>query len=102
LAKQRIYELARIMGLESKEVLARAQELGLDVKTASSGLDEDAAALVRLSFEETDPASAEAPESAELEATACQLGMTSLWHSAHQAVESGATSPSEIRRVLGW
>ena len=47
-AKQRVYELARDLGRESKEVLARAQELGLDVKTASSGLDEDAAALVRL------------------------------------------------------
>jgi translation initiation factor IF-2 len=68
-AKQRVYELARDLGRESKEVLARAQELGLDVKTASSGLDEDAAALVRLSFEETDRASAEAPGSAELEAT---------------------------------
>ena len=68
-AKQRVYELARDLGRESKEVLARAQELGLDVKTASSGLDEDAGALVRLSFEETDRASAEAPGSAELEAT---------------------------------
>ena len=53
MAKQRVYELARDLGLESKEVLARAQELGVEVKTASSGLDEDAAALVRLSFDET-------------------------------------------------
>ena len=53
MAKQRVYELARDLGLESKEVLARAQELGIEVKTASSGLDEDAAALVRLSFDET-------------------------------------------------
>ena len=38
---QRVYELARDMGLDSKEVLARAQELGIEVKTASSGLAED-------------------------------------------------------------
>jgi translation initiation factor IF-2 len=38
-AKQRVYELARDLDLESKVVLARAQELGIDVKTASSGLD---------------------------------------------------------------
>jgi translation initiation factor IF-2 len=38
--------------MESKDVLARAQELDIEVKTASSGLDEDAAALVRLSYEE--------------------------------------------------
>ena len=33
-------------------MLARAQELGIEVKTASSGLDEDAAALVRLSYDD--------------------------------------------------
>jgi translation initiation factor IF-2 len=63
-AKQRVYELARDLGLESKDVLARAQELGFEVKTASSGLDEDAAALVRLSYEET---AAESAEAADLE-----------------------------------
>ena len=52
MAKQRVYELARDLGLESKDVLARAQELGVDVKTASSGLDEDAVALVRLSYDD--------------------------------------------------
>jgi translation initiation factor IF-2 len=36
--------------MDSKDVLARAQELDIEVKTASSGLDEDATALVRLSF----------------------------------------------------
>ncbi|KAA3639334.1 MAG: GTP-binding protein, partial [Armatimonadetes bacterium] len=51
-AKVRVYELARDLGQESKDVLARAQELGIEVKTASSGLDEDAAALVRLSYDE--------------------------------------------------
>jgi len=51
-AKQRVYELARDLGLESKDVLERAQELGLEVKTASSGLDEDSIALVRLSYED--------------------------------------------------
>jgi len=34
-------------------VLARAQELDIEVKTASSGLDEGAAALVRMSFDDT-------------------------------------------------
>jgi translation initiation factor IF-2 len=59
-AKQRVYELARELGRESKDVLARAQELGIEVKTASSGLDEDAAALVTLSFdEEATPVEAE-------------------------------------------
>ena len=48
----RVYELARELDLESKNVLARAKEIGIEVKTASSGLDDDAAELVRLSFKE--------------------------------------------------
>ncbi len=52
MAKTRIYEFARELDLESKEVLERAQELGIEVKTASSGLDEDELGLVRLSYQE--------------------------------------------------
>jgi translation initiation factor IF-2 len=63
----RIYELARELGLDSKEVLEQAQELGLEVKTASSGLDDESADLLRLAFAGDEPASPEAepePESA--------------------------------------
>jgi translation initiation factor IF-2 len=54
-AKQRIYELARALDLESKEVLARAQELGYDVKTASSSVDEADATAIAKSFEPPEP-----------------------------------------------
>ncbi|HUF95684.1 MAG TPA: translation initiation factor IF-2 [Acidimicrobiia bacterium] len=46
----RVYELARELGLESKVVLEQAQALGLDVKTASSGVDDEGAELVRMAF----------------------------------------------------
>ena len=58
----RIYELARELGLESKDVLERAVELGVEVKTASSGVDDDSAALIKLSYQEE--AAAAAPEPA--------------------------------------
>ncbi len=48
----RVYELARDLGLESKDVLARVQELGIEAKTASSGINDDDAALVRLSYDD--------------------------------------------------
>jgi translation initiation factor IF-2 len=57
--KVRVYELARELGEESKDVLARAQELGVEVKTASSGLDEDAAALVKMSYDDKEKAAKE-------------------------------------------
>ena len=50
MAKIRVYELARELGLESKDVLARVQELGIEVKTASSGVEPDAADKVRQSY----------------------------------------------------
>ncbi len=62
----RVYELARELGLESKEVLEQAKELGLEVKTASSGLDDDGAELVRLAYAPAE-AEAEAEEVTETE-----------------------------------
>jgi translation initiation factor IF-2 len=63
----RVYELARELGLESKDVLERAQDLGIEVKTASSGLDDDSEALVRLSYEEERAPEPETPEGAAAE-----------------------------------
>ncbi len=71
MAKTRIYELARELGFESKDVLARAQELGLEVKTASSSVDEDEAGLLKLSYQEESgdqPAEAATEEPKEVEA----------------------------------
>ena len=65
----RVYELARDLGKESKDVLARVQELGIDVKTASSGLSDDDAALVRLSYDEEKAAAAAAIPAAPAAAT---------------------------------
>jgi translation initiation factor IF-2 len=52
LAKVRVYELARELSRESKDVLAKAGELGVTAKTASSSIDESDAALIRLAFDE--------------------------------------------------
>ncbi|MDH3471823.1 MAG: translation initiation factor IF-2, partial [Acidimicrobiia bacterium] len=60
----RVYELARELNLESKDVLARAKEIGIEVKTASSGLDDDAAELVKLSYKEDKPAKESVAEAA--------------------------------------
>jgi translation initiation factor IF-2 len=58
----RAYELARELSVESKDVLARAADLGITLASASSGLDDDAAALIRLAFEEEAAAAAAAAE----------------------------------------
>ncbi|MEE8497417.1 MAG: translation initiation factor IF-2 [Acidimicrobiia bacterium] len=48
----RVYELAREIDVESKELVVRAKDLGIEVKTASSGLSEEDAEILKLSYAE--------------------------------------------------
>ena len=41
--KKRLYEIAKELGKESKEVVARAKELGLEVKSHASSVEAAAA-----------------------------------------------------------
>ena len=63
----RVYELARELGVESKEVLEQAEELGIDVSTASSGLSDQGADLLRLAFSPDGAAGTAESEVAEFE-----------------------------------
>ncbi|HEU4918039.1 MAG TPA: translation initiation factor IF-2 [Acidimicrobiia bacterium] len=51
----RVYELARDLGVDSKVLLQQAQDLGIEVKTASSGLDDESAELLRLAIAGDEP-----------------------------------------------
>ncbi|HEW7623082.1 TPA: translation initiation factor IF-2 [Streptococcus pneumoniae] len=50
MSKKRLYEIAKELGKESKEVVARAKELGLDMKSHSSSVEEAVAAKIAASF----------------------------------------------------
>lgn len=50
MSKKRLYEIAKELGKESKEVVARAKELGLDVKSHSSSVEEAVSAKIAASF----------------------------------------------------
>lgn len=50
MSKKILYEIAKELGKESKEVVARAKELGLDVKSHSSSVEEAVAAKIAASF----------------------------------------------------
>ena len=55
MSKKRLYEIAKELGKESKEVVARAKELGLDVKSHSSSVEEAVAAKIAASFKPAAP-----------------------------------------------
>jgi translation initiation factor IF-2 len=63
-AKLRIYELARELGLESKEVLEQAHSLGVEAKTASSSIESADADLIKLAITEAKSANAGAAPAA--------------------------------------
>ena len=45
--KKRVYELAKELGLESKILITRLEEIGIPVKTASASLEEDAVERIK-------------------------------------------------------
>lgn len=64
MSKKRLYEIAKELGKESKEVVARAKELGLDVKSHSSSVEEAVAAKIAASFKPADAPKVEAKPAA--------------------------------------
>ena len=48
MAKKRIHQIAKELDIASADILFHAKELGIEVKTASSGLTEDEEQLVKL------------------------------------------------------
>ena len=64
MSKKRLYEIAKELGKESKEVVARAKELGLDVKSHSSSVEEAVAAKIAASFKSAATPKAEAKPAA--------------------------------------
>jgi translation initiation factor IF-2 len=106
----RVYELARDLGMESKDVLARVQELGIDAKTASSGISDDDVALVKLSYEEEKagtaapaapiPAAAAEPAAAALEEVVDEADDGDVEEDDDEAEDGDGESP-EMRAKSG-
>ena len=55
MSKKRLYEIAKELGKESKEVVARAKELGLEVKSHASSVEAAAAEKIIASFKPAIP-----------------------------------------------
>ena len=67
MAKKRIHQIAKELDLASADILHQAKELGIEVKTASSGLTEEEEELVKLALMQEDEPEAESEEISEQE-----------------------------------
>lgn len=61
MAKIRVYEIAKELNLSSREVISRLSEIGVIVKTHSSGIDEDVAEKLRALFKPKEESKKEKP-----------------------------------------
>ena len=69
MAKKRIHQIAKELDLASADILHQAKELGMEVKTASSGLTEEEEELVKLALMPEDEPEVEFEEVSEQEET---------------------------------
>ena len=69
MSKKRLYEIAKEIGKESKEIVKRAKDLGIEVKSHASSVEEDVAKRIKASFKPAKPA---APKPAEKPAPASE------------------------------
>ena len=67
MAKKRIHQIAKELDLASADILHQAKELGIEVKTASSGLTEEEEELVKLALMPEDEPEAESEQVSEQE-----------------------------------
>ena len=67
MAKKRIHQIAKELDLASADILHQSKELGIEVKTASSGLTEEEEELVKLALMPEDKPEAESEEVSEQE-----------------------------------
>ena len=67
MAKKRIHQIAKELDLASADILHQAKELGMEVKTASSGLTEEEEELVKLALIPEDEPEVESEEVSEQE-----------------------------------
>ena len=67
MAKKRIHQIAKELDLASADILHQAKELGIEVKTASSGLTEEEEELVKLALMPEDELEVESEEVSEQE-----------------------------------
>ena len=65
MAKKRIHQIAKELDLASADILHQAKELGMEVKTASSGLTEEEEELVKLALMPEDEPEVESEEVSE-------------------------------------
>ena len=93
MSKKRLYEIAKELGKESKEVVAKAKELGLDVTNHSSSVDQSIAQQITDSFSSSKKTVEKAAEKINDNQEILKTGVSKEEKSAKQEIESPVQAP---------
>ena len=104
MAKKRIHQIAKELDLASADILHQAKELGIEVKTASSGLTEEEEELVKLALmpeDEPEVESEEVPEQKESKQDEPEVESEKVLEDDVQIIEvSRNSSPEKISSLI--
>ena len=97
MAKKRIYEVAKEVGVDNKVVVQKAKDLGFDVKNHMSSIDDSQVAKLKSSFQNSAPAEKKAEKSA-TENNKIKISVSSIRKNEKKPEENNTPKKSNRRR----
>ena len=101
MSKKRLNEIAREIGVSSKEVVAKAQELGFDVKSHASSVDDASAKRLTESFGAKQPVQANSVEAVTRVAEAPKVETAKVETAKVEKVATSEPVSKEVPKVTG-
>ena len=101
MSKKRLNEIAREIGVSSKEVVAKAQELGFDVKSHASSVDDASAKRLEESFGAKQPVQANSVEAVTRVAEAPKVETAKVETAKVEKVATSEPVSKEVPKVTG-
>ena len=101
MSKKRLNEIAREIGVRSKEVVAKAQELGFDVKSHASSVDDASAKRLAESFGAKQPVQANSVEAVTRVAEAPKVETAKVETAKVEKVATSEPVSKEVPKVTG-
>lgn len=101
MSKKRLNEIAREIGVSSKEVVAKAQELGFDVKSHASSVDDASAKRLAESFGAKQPVQANSVEAVTRVAEAPKVETAKVETAKVEKVATSEPVSKEVPKVTG-
>lgn len=100
MSKMRVYELAKILGKSNKDLMKILEDLGVEVKTHMSSIENDVAQLVEEALSDADKAPKEKKEESSVSAAKKKIGLGESTTIKTVAEKIGVTSADAVKELM--